>query len=44
MKGWFIAGKLLTIQMLVRGFSGKKIGVGNSGLAATSNPVSQVLW
>jgi hypothetical protein len=23
---------------------GKKIGVSNSGYAATSNPVSQVLW
>ncbi len=48
MDGGFIAGKLLTIQMLARisgsDIPGQKIGVGNSGLAATSNPVSQVLW
>ena len=41
----FFGGKLLTVQMLGRAeLRDKKIGVGNSGLAATSNPVSQVLW
>jgi len=44
-EGTAIARKLLTIQMLARKPEGaKKIGVSNSGLAATSNPVSQVLW
>jgi hypothetical protein len=33
----------LTIPVLPRR-TGKKIGVSNSGYAATSNPVSQVLW
>jgi len=39
-EGSEMAGNLLTSKVL----RGKKIGVGNSGLAATSNPVSQVLW
>jgi len=38
--GAIIRRKLLTIQIL----RDKKCGVSNSGLAATSNPVSQVLW
>ena len=44
MDGIFIDRRLLTMQMLVQGSRDKKIGVGNSGLAAISNPVSQVLW
>jgi hypothetical protein len=51
--GGFIEGKLLTIQMLLGDACSdvvflrpraKKCGVSNSGLAATPNPVSQVLW
>lgn len=35
---------LVTILVLDRHFQTKKFGVSNGGQAATSNPVSQVLW
>jgi len=41
-----VAWTLLAMLVLCEILAGwaKKFGVSNSGLAATSNPVSQVLW